>query len=167
MKKIVIYLVCITIFLQLGFQALQIVTQLISHKIKVETAIKSGQFQDQLVQFTESDLVNAKWDGDHEFEINNEKYDLVEKTITHQGIVYTCINDKLEKALLKALDRAAQKSKSQQVHSSKSTLLFCTITNPLIGAQFSIFLKKVRTIQMPMVLDGYPNLPFQPPSVLA
>ncbi|MDI1234202.1 MAG: hypothetical protein PSX81_07970 [bacterium] len=165
MKKIVIYLVCITIFLQLGFSALQIVVQLIQHKIQIRTAIHNGAFKANLIVFTEAQLLKAQWDGRNEFELNHQKYDLVEKQQTGTSTVYVCINDKVEKVLLKALERAAQKNKAQQ-NGSKKLLLFYSANCKFIYLNNRLNDEKIKQLNIRNISDGYPNLPFQPPTSL-
>lgn len=165
MKKIVIYLVCITIFLQLGFQAFQIVGRIIQHKIQIEVAIKNGLYNSQLIHFTSTQLQTAQWDGSKEFILNHQKYDLVETQQTTNGLIYICINDKVEQVLLKALEKAAQKSKSQQ-SASKNAPIYCHPALVLVLHNCPVFIETTQTSINSFLLEGYPHSTFQPPSYL-
>jgi hypothetical protein len=162
LKKIVIYLVCITIFLQLGFQALLIVTQLIQHKIQIRNSIESGQFDKQLVAFSENEIRQVNWVDDHEFEWQNEKYDVVKKSSLAHGVIYFCINDKLEKKLSADLAQAAQKAKTQQTN-AKQVLLFC-MSLPIANTIEACHVKHL-SFENAFLLAGHCALPFQPPTV--
>ncbi len=162
MKKIVIYLVCITIFLQLGFQAIQIVIQLAQHKMQVTQAIQSGHLNEHLVVFSEANMKEAQWLEDHEFELQNATYDVVKTQKTTHGLLYYCINDKVEKSLLKALEQSAQKSKSQQTN-AKQVLLFC-VSLPITNTIEECHIKHL-SIENAYLLPGHGTLPFQPPTV--
>lgn len=164
MKKIVIYLVCITIFLQLGFQAIQIVVQLAQHKMQVTQAIRSGRLNKHLLVFSEADLKQARWIEDHEFELQNAKYDLVKTEKTISGILYYCINDKVEKSLLKALEHSAQKSKSQSTQ-AKQLLLFCSLASPIRFEPFETLYSSLFSSENSYLLAGHLMAPFQPPTV--
>ncbi len=162
MKKIVIYLVCITIFLQLGFQAFLIVTQLIQHKIQIRNSIESGQFDKELIAFSENEIRQVNWVDDLEFEWQNEKYDVVKKQSSANGVIYFCINDKVEKKLSVDLAQAAQKTKSQQTN-AKQVLLFC-IPLPSTNTIEECHLKHI-SFENAFLLAGHCALPFQPPTV--
>jgi len=162
MKKIVIYLVCITIFLQLGFHALQIVIQLAQHKIQISNRIESGQFDKQLLAFSETEIRQVNWIDAHEFEWQNDKYDVVKKQSSANGVIYFCINDKIEKKLSTDLAKAAQKSKSQQTN-AKQVLLFC-VTLPITNTIEEYHLKHL-SFESAFLMAGHGTLPFQPPAV--
>ncbi len=162
LKKIVIYLVCITIFLQLGFQALLIVTQLVQHKIQISDRIHSGQFDSQLLAFSENVIRHVNWIDAHEFEWLNEKYDVVKKQSSKNGVIYFCINDKIEKKLSADLAQAAQKTKSQQTN-AKQVLLFC-LPLPIINTIEECHIKHL-SFENAFLLPGHAALPFQPPTV--
>ena len=162
LKKIVIYLVCITIFLQIGFQALLIVTQLVQHKIQISNRIHSGQFDSQLLAFSENEIRHVNWIDAHEFEWQNEKYDVVKRQSAKNGVIYFCINDKIEKKLSAELAKAAQKSKSQQTN-AKQILLFC-ISLPISNSPEKYHLNHL-SFESAFLLAGHGTLPFQPPTV--
>ena len=162
MKKIVIYLVCITIFLQLGFQAIQIVIQLAQHKMQVTQAIQSGLLNAHLVVFNEANMKEAQWLEDHEFILQNATYDVVKTQKTTHGLLFYCINDTIEKSLLKALEQSTQKSKSQQTN-AKQVLLFC-MPLPISNSPEKHHLSHL-SFESAFLLAGHGTLPFQPPTV--
>jgi hypothetical protein len=135
---------------------------LIQHKIHISNGIKSGQFDKHLIAFSETKMRQAKWVDAHEFEWQNEKYDVVKKQISTSGVIYFCINDKVEKKLSEALAQAAQKSKTQQSH-TKQLILFCM---PLPTSNVFVRSDLMHlSVENAYLLAGHGALPFQPPTV--
>jgi hypothetical protein len=73
-------------------------------------ALHQGRFDSRLVEFGASSFARMKWENDHEFYLDGEKYDVVKVDEVNGRIVYHCINDKVEKKLINHLAGSEKKS---------------------------------------------------------
>ncbi len=163
MKKIVIYLVCITIFLQFGFQSLQLAYQMVQHKIMVEANIRNGIYQDFLISFNKFDLKDAKWESEMEFELNCQKFDVAYLKNINGDIYYYCLNDEVEKIILFDLEKANEKSKTDTEQSLKIDY-FCAPIFELSYKTISLACQNWDGYLTQHLLFGYPTKIEQPPT---
>jgi hypothetical protein len=70
-------------------------------------------------------LAKLEWEGDDEFELNGNMYDVVEKKIQDDKLIIRCISDKKETALVKSYEKINHKDNSN----SRSVLLLKLINS--------------------------------------
>lgn len=77
--------------------------------------LNGGYRGEELVEFVEMELTNARWEHGREFELDNNMYDVV-KSEKKNGLWYfTCKKDSKEDHLKKQKRKAAEKSASKRM----------------------------------------------------
>ena len=89
---------------------------IISHKKHSFNEIVSGNFDiKELIQINSSDLQNAFWEDEKEFEWNGEMYDVVKRDVVDGQTIYTCKKDSKEDMLKKNKREASEKSSAKKM----------------------------------------------------
>lgn len=111
---IALFLTSIFLFNMLGYCLFSLL--IISHKKDTFNKIVSGNFdKKELVQINSSDLQNASWEDEKEFEWNGEMYDVVKQEIKDGKTIYTCKKDSKEDMLIKNKREASDKSSAKKM----------------------------------------------------
>jgi hypothetical protein len=98
------------VLLQSGMLTLNYIFELSLHKKSIANALKEGVYDSRLVCIDASKYDLMKWENDHEFFLNGEKYDVVSIITVMGKVTYKCINDKTEKGLINKLAGSEKKS---------------------------------------------------------
>ncbi len=89
---------------------------ILTHKKSTFHKIIQGRFkQGELVTIPASDLKNAHWEHEKEFEWNHHMYDIVKTENKNGDILYTCKKDDFEDHLKKQKRKAAEKSAAKKM----------------------------------------------------
>lgn len=110
MKKGFAILLSAFILLQSGVMTFHYALRVSGHKKRISKALHSGQFDSKLLAIRSSETRDLKWENEHEFVFNNEKYDIVKTSYQNGELVYHCINDKDEKQLIGKMAGSEKKS---------------------------------------------------------
>lgn len=76
--------------------------------------------------FNAGEIARLQWEDEHEFKLNGEMYDVIEKRKEGDKTIIRCIADKKETALLEAYQKAAQKNDTSKNTSSALLKLMTT-----------------------------------------
>jgi hypothetical protein len=113
-KKVAISVFILAVLAQSGFVALSSALRVVFHKLEmyetIETALMNGQMVSELDVFTETQLKQAEWEHAGEFELNGEKYDVLEVMEVNGVKTYRCVNDTKETILVNQLDKSGKVS---------------------------------------------------------
>lgn len=93
---------------------------------EIKKRIKLGVPENELVKFNVNELQgNISWtDGKREFTFNGNKYDVVKKEFSKNGIFFYCINDQQETILFKNLDELTKNEWNKKNNSFKNKPVF-------------------------------------------
>lgn len=112
MKKFGVFSAVLILLLSTGYPVWQFV-RVKAHKYEMKKELKrllkSQSSDENTVTFSEFDLKEAKWEHSKEFFLGEEKYDVVRKKVQNGETVYVCVNDKVEKKLLRQMHKQRQK----------------------------------------------------------
>ncbi|MCC6817422.1 MAG: hypothetical protein IT245_00825 [Bacteroidia bacterium] len=78
------------------------------HLIKSE--LLKGKLEENLVTFSDKDLLKAEWEHAKEFFLDDEKYDVIRVVASENGLIYYCVNDKKELALINSMNKQSKQS---------------------------------------------------------
>jgi len=95
-------------------------------KREVKQAIKSNPGNENIVKFSFSvndkeSIEKLSWEGDDEFILDGEMYDVISKKIENGKLIIHCISDKKETALIKKYEEISQNN--PLTSSSKKSIL--------------------------------------------
>lgn len=111
---IALLLVGIFIFNMLGYCMFSVL--ILTHQKSVFNQIISGKFEKkELCILNGSDIKNARWEHEKEFEWNEEMYDVVKKENKNGEITYTCKKDSKEDQLKNQKRKASEKSTARKM----------------------------------------------------
>jgi hypothetical protein len=133
-RSISISLLCCFFLNIIGFHVLFFIHQAaIKNKMEKAVRLHNGNGQRELV-FLLSDkkaLNQLCWDGDDEFSLNGEMYDVIEKKIEHNRLIIDCLADREETALFGELsDHWKQNDNTNKIASELFQLLQTLFHNP-------------------------------------
>ena len=121
---------------------------------------------EQFIFPLDKDLIACvEWEGENEFRLNGEMYDVIEKKVQGDKLIICCISDIKETGLLKNYEKMNKEGNSK----SKSALLL-----KLIGSSYlseinnNVFIKNVQTlphilVQSEIVSSWRYDVPTPPP----
>ena len=72
-----------------------------------------------------TNLAQLKWDGDDEFSLNGEMYDVIGKKIENNKLIIRCLSDKKETALVKKYSKVNNETNSK----NKTALLIKLVSS--------------------------------------
>jgi len=85
-------------------------------------------------------IAQLKWDGDDEFSLNGEMYDVIEKKIENNKLIIRCLSDKKETALVKKYSKMNNENNSK----NKTALLIKLVSSSYLSEEEpGIFVKPV------------------------
>jgi len=121
---------------------------------------------EQFIFPLDKDLIACvEWEGENEFRLNGEMYDVIEKKVQGDKLIICCISDKKETGLLKNYEKMNKEGNSK----SKSALLL-----KLIGSSYlseinnNVFIKNIPALphilfQSEIVSSWHYDVPTPPP----
>jgi len=129
MKKIIAFILLVCLFFNLSGYHLFFYLRKQELKTDMKEFLRSSAINKDIEQFVfslDKDLVaGVEWEGENEFRLNGEMYDVVEKKVEDNKIVIRCISDKKETALLKKYEKINHEDNSK----SRSALLVKLISS--------------------------------------
>jgi hypothetical protein len=78
-----------------------------------------------------NNIEKLQWEGDDEFYLNGEMYDVIESKIINGKLVIRCISDKKETALIKNYEKITKENNSK----SKSALLLKLVSSCYLATE--------------------------------
>lgn len=113
-KKVGISVFILAVLTQSGFVAFSSALRVVFHKLEmyesIESAMLNGRLVSDLDVFTEAQLKQAEWEHAGEFELNGNKYDVLEVMEVNGVKTYRCVNDTMETILVNQLDQSGKVS---------------------------------------------------------
>jgi hypothetical protein len=87
-------------------------------------------------------IEQLEWEGNDEFSLNGEMYDMIEKKIENNKLIIRCISDKKETALIKKYEKINNENNSK----SKSALLLKLVSSSYLATVNAELLIKYKPV---------------------
>lgn len=112
-------------------------------------------------------LAQLQWEGETEFGLNGEMYDVLQKTITANKLIIRCISDTKETALLKDYEQINKENNNPSKQKSASLIkLITTYFEPIPLLSYFHFPASDKSIYISFkstLFFHYPNVLTPPP----
>jgi hypothetical protein len=127
-KKIIAFILLLSLFFNLSGYYLFFYLRKQELKADMKEMLRSSKISKDIEQFifplnNENLVRNPQWEGDDEFRLNGDMYDVVEKRVEGNNIIVRCISDKKETQLLKDYEKTTKDDFSNSSSRHKSILL--------------------------------------------